>query len=127
MVKNARRSGSCHRPPRGRSLFRPRHFVGSARWWAAGITGADGDADADYAAGDFFAAYEASIAIATEAFGGAGVLERTFRLPIGEFPGSALLAMAATEQFAHGWDLARAIGYPADFDQDLAAFLGRRV
>ena len=34
------------------------HFVGSARWWAATVSG-DGEVpDADYAAGDFVAAYE---------------------------------------------------------------------
>ena len=33
------------------------HFVGTARWWAATIAGDGGVADADYAAGDFVAAY----------------------------------------------------------------------
>jgi uncharacterized protein (TIGR03083 family) len=40
------------------------HFVGTARWWAAIINGEDAPADADYAAGDFVAAYEESIRIA---------------------------------------------------------------
>jgi hypothetical protein len=31
--------------------------------------------------------------------------------------------MAAIEQFTHGWDLARAIGYPADLDPGLAGEL----
>jgi uncharacterized protein (TIGR03086 family) len=31
--------------------------------------------------------------------------------------------MAAVEQFTHGWDLARAIGYPADLDPGLATEL----
>ncbi len=31
--------------------------------------------------------------------------------------------MAATEQFTHGWDLARAIGYHADLDPGLATDL----
>jgi len=31
--------------------------------------------------------------------------------------------MAALDQFTHGWDLARAIGYPTDLDPDLAAQL----
>src|SRR5580658_9712833 len=34
------------------------HFVGTARWWAAAIAGEDAAVDADYAAGDFVAAYE---------------------------------------------------------------------
>ena len=89
------------------------HFVGSARWWAAVIAGQDAAADADYAAGDLVAAYEESIRLAAAAFAAEGALERTVRLPFGEFPGAVLRDLAATEQFVHGWDLARAIGYPA--------------
>jgi uncharacterized protein (TIGR03086 family) len=99
------------------------HFVGTARWWAASITG-DGEAtEADYAAGDFVAAYEESIQIAVAAFAAEGALDRTVRLPFGEFPGSVLRDLAATEQFTHGWDLAHAIGQPTDLDPGLAAAL----
>ncbi len=99
------------------------HFIGTARWWAGTVSGEDESADADYAAGDFVAAYEESIAIAVGAFAADGALERTVRLPFGEFPGAAVLGMAALDQFTHGWDLARAIGYPADLDPALAAAL----
>jgi uncharacterized protein (TIGR03086 family) len=44
-------------------------------------------------------------------------------LPFGDFPGIVARDMAATDQFTHGWDLARAIGYPADLDPGLAAEL----
>ena len=98
------------------------HFVGTARWWAAIVTGA-GAGDVDDAAGDFVAAYEESIEIATSAFATAGVLEETFRLDLGEFTGAALLGLAATEQFTHGWDLARAIGHHTDLDPELAGEL----
>jgi uncharacterized protein (TIGR03086 family) len=99
------------------------HFVGTARWWAASITG-DGEAtEADYATGDFVAAYEESIQIAVAAFAAEGALDRTVRLPFGEFPGSVLRDLAATEQFIHGWDLAHAIGQPTDLDPGLAAAL----
>ena len=102
------------------------HFVGTARWWAAVIAGEEAAADADYAAGDFVAAYEESIRIAVAAFAARGALDKTVRLPFGEFPGAALRDLAAMEQFTHGWDLARAIGYPADLDPELAAgLLGR--
>ena len=37
------------------------HFVGTARWWAATVSEDGGVAEADYAAGDFVAAYEESI------------------------------------------------------------------
>jgi uncharacterized protein (TIGR03086 family) len=102
------------------------HFVGTARWWAAVIAGEEAAADADYAAGDFVAAYEESIRIAVAAFAAGGALDKTVRLPFGEFPGAVLRDLAAMEQFTHGWDLARAIGYSADLDPGLAAgLLGR--
>jgi uncharacterized protein (TIGR03086 family) len=103
------------------------HFVDTARWWAgtvAGtVTGTGDVAEADYAAGDFVAAYEESIGLAVAAFGADGVLGRAVRLPFGEFPGAAVLGMAAMDQFAHGWDLARAIGQHTDLDPALAAEL----
>ena len=79
--------------------------------------------DADYAAGDFVAAYEESIRLAVAAFAAEGALDKTVRLPFGEFPGAVLRDLAATEQFTHGWDLARAIGYSADLDPELATWL----
>ena len=99
------------------------HFVGSARWWAATIAGDGGVADPDYAAGDFVAAYEESIRVAVAAFGAEGALDRTIRLPFGEFPGTVLLSLATVEQFTHGWDLARATGQPANLDPGLASGL----
>jgi uncharacterized protein (TIGR03086 family) len=99
------------------------HVTGSARWWAGTITGAADPAAADYAAGDYAAAYEESSRVVLAAFGADGVLDRTVRLPFGEFPGAVVLGMAATEQFTHGWDLARATGQPTDLDPDLAAEL----
>jgi uncharacterized protein (TIGR03086 family) len=99
------------------------HFVGTARWWAAIVTGAGAVGEVGNTAGDFVSAYEDSIEIATSAFATEGVLEETFRLDLGEFPGAALLSLAATEQFTHGWDLARAIGRHTDLDPELAAEL----
>jgi uncharacterized protein (TIGR03086 family) len=105
------------------------HFVGTARWWAITVTesaeSAESDeaSDVDYAAGDFVAAYEESIELAVAAFGAEGALEKMIRLPFGEFPGAALLGLATTEQFTHGWDLARAIGHHTDLDPELAATL----
>jgi hypothetical protein len=83
---------------------------------AAIVTGAGAAADVDYTEGDFVSAYEESIGIATSAFATEGVLSQTFRLDFGEFPGTALLGLAATEQFTHGWDLARAIGHHTDLN-----------
>lgn len=99
------------------------HFVGAARWWATTITGEDEAADADYASGDFVAEYQESIQLAVAAFKVDGILEKMIALPFGEFPGVALRGFAATDQFAHGWDLARAIGHHTDLNPDLAARL----
>ncbi len=99
------------------------HFVGTARWWAALVGGQDAAADADFAAGDAVAAYEESIRLAVAAFAVEGALDKTVLLPFGEFPGAVLRDLAATEQFVHGWDLARAIGYPAALDPELASWL----
>ena len=99
------------------------HFVGTARWWAATISGDGGVTEADYAAGDYVAAYEESIRTAVTAFGADGALAKTVQLPFGEFPGTVLLNLATMEQFTHGWDLARAIGWSADLDPGLAAGL----
>jgi uncharacterized protein (TIGR03086 family) len=99
------------------------HFVGTARWWAAIVTGAGAAAEVDYPTADFVSAYEESIGIVTSAFETEGVLEKTFRLDLGEFTGAALLGLAATEQFTHGWDLARAIGHHTDLDPELAGEL----
>jgi uncharacterized protein (TIGR03086 family) len=103
------------------------HFVGTARWWAALVGGQDAAADADYAAGDAVAAYEESSRLAVAAFAVEGALDKTVLLPFGEFPGAVLRDLAATEQFIHGWDLARAIGYPAALDPELASRLLSRA
>jgi uncharacterized protein (TIGR03086 family) len=100
------------------------HFVGSARWGASAASGVGYEpTNEDFAAGDFLASYDDSIDAALTAFGAAGVLARTIVLPFGEFSGAGLMGMVARDQFTHGWDLARAIGYPTDLDPGLAGEL----
>ena len=99
------------------------HLVGTPRWWAAVVSGQDLAADADYAAGDFVAAYEESGRLAVAAFAAEGALDKTVQLPFGEFSGAVLRDLAATEQFIHGWDVARATANSADLDPGLAAWL----
>jgi uncharacterized protein (TIGR03086 family) len=96
------------------------HFVGSARWAAATIGASVEITDMDYAAGDVLASYDDGIKVALAAFESDGALERTVTLAFGEFSGVALMGLAATDQFVHGWDLARAIGHDCDLDPDLA-------
>ncbi|MBO2451413.1 TIGR03086 family protein [Actinomadura barringtoniae] len=97
------------------------HFVGSARWGASAVMGAGyADTGEDHGSGDFLASYDDSIKVAMEAFGAAGVLEKTIELAFGEFSGADLMGMLARDQFTHGWDLARAIGHHTDLDPELA-------
>ncbi|MGW4637806.1 TIGR03086 family metal-binding protein [Sphaerisporangium sp. NPDC004334] len=100
------------------------HFVGSARWGASAVMGAGYEAtDEDYAAGDFLAHYDDGIDLALAAFGADGVLEKRLELAFGGFSGADLMNMVVRDQFAHGWDLARAIGHHTDLDPELAGEL----
>jgi uncharacterized protein (TIGR03086 family) len=94
------------------------HFVGTARWAAAALLGTE-VAEEDYAAGDYRARYSESMDEALAAFGSDAV-ERRVLLPFGEVSGAELMLIASGDQFAHGWDLARAIGLSTDLDPDLA-------
>ncbi|WP_426502498.1 TIGR03086 family metal-binding protein [Dactylosporangium sp. McL0621] len=96
------------------------HFIGSARWAGATIGGEAAPEDEDHAAGDLLAAYDHSSKLTLAAFGADGALERTVHLPFGELTGAALMALAANDQFTHGWDLARAVGHHTDLDPGLA-------
>ena len=58
------------------------HFIGTAHWWAAAVTGEpstasdDEPADVDYAAGDFVGAYEEGVWIAVTAFADSTLYKR---------------------------------------------------
>jgi uncharacterized protein (TIGR03086 family) len=107
------------------------HFVGTARWAAAAVGGAEEETGLDYAAADYLASYDEHIKIALAAFEADGVLDRPVQLAFGEFPGAYVLGIATTDQFVHGWDLARAIGDDTGLDPELASELllraGREV
>ena len=96
------------------------HFVATARWWASVIGADEGLLGDDAADEDQVAKYDTNIAVALEAFGSDGALDRTVQLPVGELSGTVVLGLAAIEQFTHGWDLARATGQSTDLDRALA-------
>ncbi len=48
-----------------------------------------------------------------------GVAARTYAMPWGDTPGSALLGFMLIEQVTHGWDIAKAIGRDSPYDTDL--------
>ena len=100
------------------------HLVGGT-WFFATIaeTGqppTDLDAAPDFATGDFNASYEEGAARAVTAFRAEGAMEKQMSLPFGQLPGAVFVNIAATDAFAHGWDLARATGQSTDLDPDLA-------
>ncbi len=79
-----------------------------------------GPGDLDYASGDFMASYDEMSRRCVDAFSAPGVLERQLTLPFGELPGGVFVDIVATDQFTHGWDLARATGQPTGLDAQLA-------
>ena len=99
------------------------HTIGSQVFFVGALGGTAPEGGPDYASGDFVQAYDAATSAAVEAFAHEGVADRTFTLPFGELPGSAVGALLATDTFTHGWDLAKATGQPTDLDPDLAAAL----
>ena len=102
------------------------HIVSAARWWAAMVSGdagleaAEGE---DFTSDDFVAAYEEGIRVTLSAFAAEGAAERMVTVPFGEFSGAQLAQFAATDQFQHGWDLARAVGQDTDLAPELATAL----
>ena len=103
------------------------HFIAAPRWATARINAGDEAtiADEDYAAGDFLASYDETAKAALDAFRSPGALEKTVKLRVGEFPGVFVMGMVTTDQFVHGWDLARATGQATDPDPELASELLR--
>ncbi len=99
------------------------HLVGGANWFADNMTGGE-TAEADYAAGDYLAAYDTAAQRAVEAFSADGAMQQMVQLPFGTFPGVAFMGLATTDTFTHTWDLARATGQDAGaLDPELAAQL----
>jgi uncharacterized protein (TIGR03086 family) len=49
-----------------------------------------------------------------------GVLQGTYTVPAATLPGPAVVHLRTVETLVHGWDLARAIGRPTPFPDELA-------
>ncbi len=69
---------------------------------------------------DAAGAFRASADELLDAFEGPEVLQQTHTVPAGTMPGAALVHLRIVETLVHGWDLARAIGRPAPFPDELA-------
>jgi uncharacterized protein (TIGR03086 family) len=100
------------------------HIVGGQYFFEAGALGVpQTDGGSDFSAGDFLAAFDDGAQRCVAAFSTDGVMDKVLSLPFGQMPGSAFVGLAATDTFAHGWDLARATGQSTDLAPDLAAQL----
>src|SRR5262245_1923890 len=104
------------------------HMVGGATFFAIaaepGVAPTDPQTTADETSTtDVASRYEQNAARAVAAFRAEGAMEKTMKLPFGDFPGAIFVAIAASDAFTHGWDLAKAIGQSTDLDPELAAQL----
>lgn len=104
------------------------HVVFGNRTFTAILSGEDGPPqeqirtmrDQDLLGDDPAASWHDSAAGLLTAFGAPGVLEQTFRSPLGPMPGSGLAGLRITETLVHGWDLARSTGQRSPFDDAVA-------
>ena len=65
-------------------------------------------------------AYRRSSAVLLDAFREPGVLDRSYQGPLGAATGAERLKIRMYDLLAHGWDLAEALGRPADLPEDVA-------
>jgi uncharacterized protein (TIGR03086 family) len=77
--------------------------------------------DTDLVGDDPVAAYNKGADAARAAASASGALERSHQTPMGEMPGAGLAGFASLDLVVHGWDLARATGQSASFDDELVA------
>jgi uncharacterized protein (TIGR03086 family) len=100
------------------------HVVGGQFFFAAAASGqAPTGEPPDFSAGDFLASFDEGSAASLAAFRAEGAMERIVHLPFGDMPGAAVVGIAATDTFTHGWDLAKATGQRTDLAPELAAGL----
>jgi uncharacterized protein (TIGR03086 family) len=102
------------------------HVVGWTHNFGRVASGDEADMsllEQDYASDDFNASFATGSAKLIGAFQAEGALERPMSLMGGEMPGAFIMGIATTDIFTHGWDLARAIGEPTDFEPELAGRL----
>ena len=102
------------------------HIVAGSYWFAASTNAGaspDDERGTDYADGDIVAAFDEGARQAVAAFSAPGAMEKMVKLPFGEFPGAAFCALATTDTFTHGWDLAKATGQSTDLAPALATEL----
>jgi uncharacterized protein (TIGR03086 family) len=97
------------------------HLIGGCVSCVEGAAGNKvGMDDGDHTSGDFLEAYDRASSDAITAFSSPGAMEKTFTMPWGDTPGSAVLGLALADAVVHGWDLARGTGQKIQIDDDIA-------
>lgn len=96
------------------------HLIGVTLMYGVGGLSADEALQPAEIGSDPGWAYTLAAKTALETFSASGAMERTFRLPVGELPGSAALSLALVEAAGHGWDLAVATGKSPTIDAGVA-------
>lgn len=100
------------------------HLIGANDFFVGNMGGTpSAPAGTDFASGDFLKSFDAAAEAARAAFGAPGALDQTVQLPWGPTPAAAVVGMAATDCFTHGWDLAKGTGQSTDLDPELAEAL----
>jgi len=98
------------------------HVVGAQHFFVAGMTGQPpAGGETNWAEGDYLAAFDEAAAATVACFEEEGALQKTVAMPFGEMPGAAVMGLAMTDTFTHGWDIAKATGQSTDLAPELAA------
>lgn len=102
------------------------HILGQYHGFALAASGQPTDLDAFRPrplSEDLAGAYAAAAALVTQAFAEEGVLNRAFYLPEirdgGPFPAPMAIGFHFVDEVAHAWDLAKSIGVPVEFDDEV--------
>ena len=78
------------------------HIVGGQHFFASSVSGdASAVAEADFAAGDYVAAFDDASAACLAAFEADGAMEKMLDLPFGKMPGAAFIAPNAPDPCAN--------------------------
>jgi uncharacterized protein (TIGR03086 family) len=99
------------------------HMVGAPLFAVGRLSGNPTVTETDFAAGDFVVAHDETARLAVEAFSAPGALEKPIEFPGGTMPTASLMFFVASDQLAHAWDLARAVGSSTDLAPRLSTEL----
>lgn len=104
------------------------HMTGGNLRFVAMLTGGPGaDRGTDVLGIDVLASFRDSLHALCVAFDIPGVLDGTYRTPLGDRPGTALVTMRISEMTIHAWDIVAATGQPRDLDSELVAYVDNLI